>query len=87
MSQNATQLGKILMSDPVLSHFSIKLREDELAGRWELVGTVPTEGIKRRAGSVSRALVPPSVWLVNHIKVEPDDMTDVPDEELVAGVA
>lgn len=72
MSLDVFFINQTIHSDPVLSHFEIDLVEDEAGGRWSLEGVAPTEGLKRRAGSIAKQLSPASVWVVNRIIVEPD---------------
>lgn len=73
MSFQAQQFDKLIQADPTLCHFPIRLFEDGDRQRWHLEGVVPALGIKRRAGSLARGLAPADTWLVNDIKVLPDD--------------
>lgn len=72
MSFEMSFINQTLHSDPVLSHFEIDLVEEEGGARWSLEGVAPTEGLKRRAGSIAKQLSPVSIWIVNRIIVEPD---------------
>lgn len=87
MSADSIQAKQALATDPVISHFSVFLEEDAEAGRWELLGRVPTEGIKRRAGVVARRHCPSRVWLVNNIQIQPDESVRVAKEGAFSGVA
>ena len=84
MSLQSQQFDRLVHADPALSHFPIQLTEDVEGGRWQLHGFVPTQGIKKRAGSLARGVAPPQVWLVNEIVIQPDDGVGPAEEKVVA---
>jgi hypothetical protein len=75
MSIEASIANHTLHADPALAPFPIDVLEEADGARWALHGRAPCESIKRRAGSIAKRLSPASVWLVNRIVVEPDQIS------------